>query len=192
MSGGAVSETTLSKEWEEALIAQAIGGDESAFTKLYDHYFDRIYRHICYRVGQIEDAEDLTQQVFVQAWRALGRYKQTNSPFIAWLLTIAHNAIVSFYRRTKNVKSLEADIVDWPSNDHVDVTAEMKVEYERVRRTIQRLKPEHQQILAMRFLEDLPHRDIAAALGKSEANVRVMQHRALRDLRELLDRRERA
>jgi RNA polymerase sigma-70 factor (ECF subfamily) len=187
MPGEHVSEPTPSVEWEESLIAKAVDGDETAFTRLYDHYFDRIYRHIAYRVGQIEDAEDLTQQVFVQAWRALGRYKQTNSPFIAWLLTIAHNVVVSFYRRSKSVKSLENDVVDWPSDDHVEGTAEINVEYERVRRTIQRLKPEHQQILVMRFLEDLAHRDIALALGKSEANVRVMQHRALRDLRELLD-----
>jgi len=187
-----VSDTTLSKEWEEGLIASAIDGDETAFTRLYDHFFDRVYRHICYRVGQVEDAEDLTQQVFVQAWRALGRYKQTNSPFIAWLLTIAHNSVVSFYRRNKNVKSLEAEVFDWPSNDHVEGAAEITVEYERVRRAIQRLKPEHQQVLVLRFLEDLAHRDIAAAIGKTEANVRVMQHRALRDLRDLLDHPEKA
>jgi len=183
-----VTEATLKKEWEEALVARAVDGDDAAFTKLYDLHFDRVYRHIVYRVGQIEDGEDLTQQVFIQAWRALGRYKQTSTPFIAWLLTIAHNVVVSFYRRSKTVTSLEADAIDWPSNERVDGIAEARVEYERVRLTIQRLKPEHQQILVMRFLEDLPHRDIAAALGKSEANVRVMQFRALNELRQLLDR----
>jgi RNA polymerase sigma-70 factor (ECF subfamily) len=190
MPGGSVSTATLSKEWEEGLIASAAGGDEAAFTKLYDHYFDRIYRHICYRVGQTQDAEDLTQQVFLQAWRALGRYQQTGSPFVAWLLTIAHNAVVSYYRRTKNVKSLDLEVMDWPSEERVDHQAETRVEYQRVRRVLQRLKPEHQQIIVMRFLEDLSHRDIATALGKSEANVRVMQHRALHELRKMLDKEE--
>jgi len=185
-----VTEATLAQEWEADLVARAVDGDEHAFTSLYDHYFDRIYRHISYRVGQRQDAEDLTQQVFLQAWRALGRYRQTNTPFVAWLLTIAHNLVVSFYRRNKSTASLESDQIDWPSDDHVEGLAETRADYHLVRRLIRELRPEHQQVLVMRFLEDLAHRDIAIAMGKSETNVRVMQHRALSELRKLLKRQE--
>src|SRR5688572_3306276 len=92
---------------ERELVARATQGDEGAFTALYDYFFDRIYRHVYYRVGRTQDAEDLTQQIFLQAWRALSRYRQTETPFVAWLFTIAHNTIVSFYRRQKPVQSLD-------------------------------------------------------------------------------------
>ncbi len=177
----------LPPEREDVLVARAIGGDEKAFTELYDCFYDRVYRHVLYRVGSTQDAEDLAQQVFVQAWRALGRYRQTGTPFIAWLLTIAHNAVVSFYRRRRNSRSLDEENWDWPSDEHLEGNAEVRLEHERVRQMMRHLKAEYQQVLTMRFLEDLPYSDIAKALGKTEANIRVIQHRALRELRRYLD-----
>lgn len=184
-----MSERTLSQEWEQAVVARAIDGDETAFTKLYDHYFDRIYRHIFYRVSQPQDAEDLTQQVFLQAWRGIKRYRQTGSPFAAWLFTIAHHVVVSFYRRAKNTRPLDEQVAEWPM-DGVLGSDEIQLEHDRVRQAMRLLKTEYQQVLAMRFLEDLGYRDIAAALGRSEGNVRVMQHRALNELRRRLDGRK--
>jgi RNA polymerase sigma-70 factor (ECF subfamily) len=170
-------------EREAALVAAAITGDEGAFAGLYDLHVDRVYRHVVYRVGHSQDAEDLTQQVFVQAWRALPRYRQTQTPFIAWLLTIAHNAVVSFYRRAKPSISIEEAALDWPSDGRIESTTEINVEHERVRRAILGLKRDQQQVLTMRFLEDVSYRDIAAAMGRTEANVRLIQHRALAELR---------
>ena len=183
-------ESTVPQDGEKSLLARAVDGDEAAFTQLYDQHFYRIYRHVCYRVGQTQDAEDLTQQVFLQAWRGLKTYQSTRSPFIAWLLTIAHNVVVTFYRRHRTVHSLEAAAIDWPSADQMEAGAELRLEHVRVRRAMRLLRPEHQQVLIMRFLEDLGHRDIAAVLGRSEANVRVIQHRALQELRRVLDRGE--
>jgi RNA polymerase sigma-70 factor (ECF subfamily) len=172
---------------EASLVARAIQGDERSFTGLYDRYYDRIYRHLYYRVGRAEDAEDLTQQVFLQAWRALGRYRQGTTPFIAWLFTIAHNTVVSFYRRNKGVFSLETDLVERPSPDGVEEPIETQLEHERARRAMARLKPEQQLVLSMRFLENLDFHDIGSALGKSEGNIRVIQHRALHELRRLME-----
>lgn len=172
---------------EAVLVAQAIQGDERSFTGLYDRYYDRIYRHLYYRVGRAEDAEDLTQQVFLQAWRALGRYRQGATPFVAWLFTIAHNAVISFYRRNKGVYALETDLTERPGPDAVEEPIETRLELERARRVMARLKPEHQLVLSMRFLENLEYRDIGLALGKTEGNVRVIQHRALHELRRLME-----
>jgi RNA polymerase sigma-70 factor (ECF subfamily) len=172
---------------EGVLVAQAIQGDERSFTGLYDRYYDRIYRHLYYRVGRGEDAEDLTQQVFLQAWRAIGRYRQGTTPFVAWLFTIAHNTVVSFYRRNRVSVSLEADLTERPSPDGVEEPIEIRLEHERARRAIARLKPDQQLVLSMRFLENLDYRDIGTALGKSEGNVRVIQHRALQELRKLME-----
>ena len=173
---------------ERALVANAICGDPQAFTQIYDRYLDRIYRHIYYRVGHQSDAEDLTQQVFMQAWRAIGHYQQTNSPFLAWLFTIAHNVVVSFYRRAKNQQYLGTDMASdqrWIDPEQVAEAGEREV---AVRQAILRLKPDQQQVVMLRFVENLSHAEVAAALGKSEAAVRVVQHRALQALRQILSK----
>lgn len=170
---------------------QAIGGDKTAFAQLYDLHHDRVYRHVLYRVPTSEDAEDLTQLVFLQAWRAVGRYRITGSPFIAWLFTIAHNLTMSFYRRNRATGPLEGD----PKEDRVDSDPERRTEtafdQERVRAAIRQLRPEHQQVITLRFLENLAHRDIALSIGKTEGAVRVIQHRALAELRRVLEREDR-
>jgi RNA polymerase sigma-70 factor (ECF subfamily) len=162
---------------EREMVAAAISGDTQAFAWLYDRYLDRIYRHVYYRVGHQSDAEDLTQQVFMQAWRAIRRYRQTDVPFLSWLFTITHNLIVSFYRRSKSQQYLEIDM----ASDQPAISPEQVVEAgEReavVRRAILRLRPDQQQVVLLRFVENLSH-----------TAVRVLQHRALHELRRILDK----
>jgi RNA polymerase sigma-70 factor (ECF subfamily) len=171
---------------EVALVEAAIRGDALAFACLYDRHVERVYRHIHYRVGNRSDAEDLTQQVFLQAWRAINRYEQTGAPFITWLLTIAYHTVVSFTRRLKVVPPLEIEPI--ADERWADPEAEALAQYDRdvVREAILRLKPDQQQVIIMRFVEHMENEDVAAALGKSVGNVRVIQHRALLELRRLL------
>ncbi len=171
---------------EARLLDAAIAGDDAAFARLYDQHLTRVYRHVYYRVGNRDDAEDLTQQVFLQAWRAIGRFQRTGAPFVAWLLTIAHNLVVSFYRQAKEQSALDLDPVAlerWSNPEH-----EVLAEYDRlaVRAAVLQLRPEQQYVVTMRFLEDFEYATIARVLGKSEGNVRVIQHRALNELRRLL------
>jgi RNA polymerase sigma-70 factor (ECF subfamily) len=156
------------------------------FAALYDRHLDRIYRHLYYWVGNRADAEDLTQQVFLQAWRAIGRYRQTGASFAAWLLVIAHNAARQFHRDRRVTEPLEIEPVA-PSRGN-DPEAEALTRHDRVavRQAILRLKEDQRQVVMMRFVEHLDPPDVAAALGKSESNVRVIQHRALQELRRML------
>jgi RNA polymerase sigma-70 factor (ECF subfamily) len=176
---------------EGALIAAASAGDVQAFATLYDLHVERVFRHVFYRVGNRADAEDLTQQVFLKAWQAIGRYRQTSSPFIAWLFTIAHNLVVSAHRRARDTAPLDEDVATWQR--WADPEAETLAEYDRqtVRDAIMRLKPDQQQVIMLRFVEHLDYPAVAAALGKTEGNVRVIQHRALAELRRLLAPTER-
>ncbi|MBI2952704.1 MAG: sigma-70 family RNA polymerase sigma factor [Chloroflexi bacterium] len=175
-------------EDEQVLVDAAIGGYVQAFAALYDRHIDRVYRYVYYRVGNQSDAEDLTQQTFLQAWQAIGRYRRTGASFIAWLLTIAHNLVMSFFRRAKETHYLELEPVDW--RRWTDPEGETFARYDRliVRRAILRLKPEQQAVITLRFIEHFDYAEIAAALGKSEGNIRVIQHRALASLRRLLDK----
>jgi RNA polymerase sigma-70 factor, ECF subfamily len=173
--------------WPDAeLIHSARGGNPLAFAVLYDRHADRVYRHILYRVGRVPDCEDLTQQTFLKAWQALGRYRVTDVPFVAWLLTIAHNNVVSYFRSKRDHVELPEDLPRVDESADPYAAAVQRDQQRLVRQAIRRLKPEFQQVVAMRYLEDMEYTDIARQIGKKEATVRVMLHRALRDLRKHL------
>lgn len=183
---GRVSPEALGVDAERTLIDRARAGDTEAFAALYDQHLARVYRHVYYHLGSRADTEDVTQQVFLRAWQAMPRYRPTDVPLVAWLLTIAHNQVVSFYRRVKDVRPLDLDPV--ARERWSDPEAETLGRYDRaaVRRAILRLKPDYQRVIVLRFVEGLEYTVIAAAIGKTEGNVRIMQHRALVELRRLL------
>jgi len=176
------------KAEDTLLIERAINRDPDAFGRLYDMYVDRVYRHIYYRVGNVADAEDLTQQVFLKAWQAIDRYKRTASPFLAWLMTISHNLVVDFYRTKKDKTYLDAEITADDSASSPERIAEAHFQQQQLRRAILQLRSNEQQVIMMRFIEGFQYAEIAALLGKSEGATRVILHRALVALRCILER----
>ena len=169
------------------LIKGAVGGDADAFGRLYDMYVDRVYRHVYYRVGNIADAEDLSQQVFLKAWQAIGRYKKTSSPFLAWLMRISHNLVVDFYRSKKDKAYLDFEIAASDSHSSPERVAEMEFDQQQLRKVILQLPVEQQQVILMSFIEGFSHAEIASSLGKSEGAIRVILHRALKKMRNMLE-----
>jgi RNA polymerase sigma-70 factor (ECF subfamily) len=172
----------------DRLVDRAKDGDADAFGRLYDMHIDRVYRHIYYRVGNVADAEDLTQQVFLKAWQAIGRYKKTASPFIAWLIRISHNLVIDFYRSSKAKTYLDFDTIASGPESGPEHLAETHFDQQQVRRAILELPGDQQQVVLMRFIEDFSYPEIAVSLGKSECAVRVIQHRALVRLRKILEK----
>ena len=173
---------------EAMLVQKAIGHDASAFGRLYDMHIDRVYRHIYYRVGNQADAEDLTQQVFLKAWQAIGRYKKMASPFIAWLMTISHNLVVDFYRTRKDRAYLEAELLADDSTLRPEQVTEAGFQQQRLRRAVLQLRGDEQQVVILRFMEGFEFAEIASLLKKKEGNVRVILHRALMKLRSILEK----
>jgi len=174
---------------EDALLIQrAISGDADAFGRLYDMYVDRVYRHLYYRVGNVADAEDLTQQVFLKAWQAIDRYKKTASPFLAWLMTISHNLVIDFYRTKKDKTYLEAEVTANDLASSPERIAEAHFDQQQLRRAILQLPSDQQQVIMMRFVEGFSYAEVASSLGKSEGAMRVIQHRALLRLRQILEK----
>lgn len=171
---------------EATLVDAAVEGDSVAFAALYDRHLARVYRHCYYRTSNRADAEDLTQQTFLQAWQAIGRYRRGASPFIAWLLTISQNLAMSHYRKAREIATSDLQLV--VTEEAADPTAALSTALMRdeVRAAILRLRPERQQVILLRFIEGFSVAEVAAVLGKTENNTRVIQHRALADLRRLL------
>ncbi|MDE2019200.1 MAG: sigma-70 family RNA polymerase sigma factor [Patescibacteria group bacterium] len=174
---------------EEKLIHDAVKGDSSAFGLLYDHYQPMIYRFVAVKVGRREEAEDITHQVFLSAWQNIRRYEHRGHPFSSWLYRIARNRIIDHYRSSHENVSLEGlaveEIVVAPQNAASDISAQL--EMERVLKALHELKPEYQDVIILRFIEDLSIKETAAAMKKTEGAVKLMQHRAMAELRKILE-----
>jgi RNA polymerase sigma-70 factor (ECF subfamily) len=91
---------------ENSLIQQALNHDHGAFTSLYELYVERVFRHVYYHLSDRSEAEDITQEVFVRAWKAISHYKNTGAPFMAWLITIARHLITDHFRAKKKLVTL--------------------------------------------------------------------------------------
>jgi len=174
---------------EAILIKEAKIGNAEAFGRLYLMHLDAIYRYVYFRVADARDAEDLTEQVFLKAWQALPGYKQRGKPFTSWLYRIAHNTVVDHHRRRQSAPSLPlSESVEWhtskdPSALQQIIRAE---EMQTLAWAISQLSEEQQQVIILRFIEDLSHAEVADIMDKSEGACRVIQHRALTALNQLL------
>jgi RNA polymerase sigma-70 factor, ECF subfamily len=173
---------------EERLVAAAVAGDAAAFAALYDLHLDRVYRYGYYRTGNRPDAEDLAQQTFLLAWRAIRRYRPGRAPFAAWLLAISHNVAASHFRGPRAAATLDPAARAAAGADPA-AALEASAAREGVRRALLRLRPDHQRVVLLRFIGGCSVAEVAAATGKTENHVRVTQHRALARLRRLLAER---
>jgi len=171
---------------EEHLIARAVQGDADAFGDLYERYLARIYRYAFYRVNDVAEAEDLTEVVFLKAWEALGNYRLQDVPFGAWLYRIAHNVIIDRHRTYKATLPLEDQLILRDAASGPEDQLDWRETLESVAHALSQLSPLQQQVLTLRFISGLSHAETALVLDKSEEAVRVLQHRALYALRELL------
>ncbi|HET8568409.1 MAG TPA: sigma-70 family RNA polymerase sigma factor [Candidatus Limnocylindria bacterium] len=169
------------------VIERARKGDKAAFAELYDAHVDSVYRYLLYRVREPSDAEDLTSEVFTRAFANIHRYKWQGKSFLAWLYTIARNAVTDRRRRERPTVDLEDAYglhEEGPTAHDNAVRGEQLI---ALRGAIGHLTGEQREVLVLRFIEDLSSREVAQILGKNEGAIRALQFRALGRLRKLLE-----
>jgi RNA polymerase sigma-70 factor, ECF subfamily len=171
------------------LVERAVARDQAAFAELYDLYLDRIYRYVYYRTGDRHDAEDLTEQVFLQAWAAIERFRWQGKPFVAWLYTVAHNVVVDWRRRAQTSESLN-DPEKPIEVESVGAAQAMTqwIDADLLAKAVKRLTPEQQQVIILKFLDGFDTATIARVMDKREGTIRALQLRALQSLRRELER----
>jgi RNA polymerase sigma-70 factor (ECF subfamily) len=184
----AVSTLYFMADADDKIVGNAVSGDPHAFGLLYDRYQPMIYRFIAVKVGRREDAEDLTHQVFLSAWQNIANYRDLGHPFSSWLYRIARNQVIDHYRSRKN-SEVSIDAEDFenllePVAERLDPSQKFAVQ--RALEEIRRLKPDYQDVLLMRFVEDMSVRETAKAMRRSEGAIKVLQHRAMHALQETL------
>ena len=177
---------------DEALISSTAGGDLAAFGTLYSRYLEPIYRYIYYRVSNVHDSEDLTEEVFVRAWSALQKAQADPGikNFRAWLYRIAHNLVVDHHRQSKG--NLSEEILDEENLAESDSAIEeilvKELEAKNLEEALLTLEDPLQQIIILRFINGMSHAETAEIVGLKEGHVRVLQYRALKRLRNILEK----
>lgn len=175
----------MNHESEKELLENALS-DLSAFNELYALYFPRIYAYINYRVGGVQDAEDIVASTFLKATERLGQFEwRGDGSFAAWLFRIAHDLVVDSYRRDGKVPdSVSIDELPDIRSDSVlpDDAALRNEEFEYLRQLIGTLSPRRQEIITLRFFGGLRNKEIAGILGLDERTVASHLCRGLEDL----------
>lgn len=174
-------------EKEKNLIKEAVDGSSESFGKLYDLYQPKIYRFIFLKVSHREEAEDLTHQVFLSAWQNIKGFKIKSFPFSSWLYKIAKNKVIDHYRLKKS--TLSFDSVDeniFADYNLPEFAVDRSFELEKIKKAMSEITEEQQDVLIMRFVEDLPLKEVALALDKSIGAVKLIQFRAVNKLKKIL------
>lgn len=171
----------------EQQLIEAAKSDKTEFVNLYDKYFEQIYKYMLTRVADVQLAEDLTSQTFLIALEKIDGYEWTGKPFSAWLYRVAINEMNQHYRKTK--KDRESAMREWrevgekfePADAGLKNSEDQDEEALNLRilnQAMQKLKPADQDILSLKFFENLSYKEIAGALGISVNNVGVKLNRA--------------
>ncbi len=171
---------------EQDLVHRAQNGDKEAFTELYETYFGKLYRYVVARIGNRAEAEDMTQQVFVKAYKSISSYRWRGVPFSAWLFRIAHNLVVDFFRKESKRPTVPLEESLVASNDNVQQVVERRLDIERVMAATRQLTEAQREVVSLRFAGGLAIAEVARVMGKSEGAVKALQHSAIAALRRIL------
>jgi RNA polymerase sigma-70 factor (ECF subfamily) len=162
---------------DERLLIEAAQRDPSRFAELYENNFLRVYAFIARRVGNREEAQDLTAEVFHEALAGLARFEWRGAPFVTWLLGIAANLLSKRWEKLGKRREFPADDVDELGFDQNTEQRTMLFQL------VDRLPPDQRHVILLRFVEQRTLREIAHELQRSEGAIKQLQLRALENLR---------
>ena len=185
-----------------SLVRRCLAGDAGAWEDIVRRFHRRIY-NICYRfTGSADDAEDLTQEVFIKMYRTLESYEAGKGSFMTWVATVTRNLLVDHFRKSKQDRvtdpleaspgegedtlSLSEQIAD--SGPSPDARLQTRETQEMVQKALQKLSPELREAVILRDLQDMDYREIAQALKVPEGTVKSRINRGRTELARLLSR----
>jgi RNA polymerase sigma-70 factor (ECF subfamily) len=173
-------------ENDRQLINLAQQGDRSAIAALYNENQPRVYRYIAYRVGDAAVADDLTAEVFVSMVKNINQFEYRGRPFLAWLYTIAGNMVKMHYRGQHKFEfePLPDEMIDQNTNP-ADIT-QSRLTHDELMAAMPQLTDGQRQVILLKFIEGFDNAEIASMMNKTEGAIRILQHRALLALRQVL------
>jgi RNA polymerase sigma-70 factor (ECF subfamily) len=162
----------------------AARAERAAFATLYRRYLDRVYGYCFYQLGDHHDAEDATERTFMAALRGLDGFEDRGSTFRAWLFRIARNTVANAHRsrRRRRTEPLPDSFERAAPNADPAGLVALAHELHAVRHAIAEMPDDRRQVIVLRFVDGLSTAEVAEVLDRSPGAVRVLLHRALRDL----------
>jgi len=163
---------------------------DEAFTELYRAHLRDVYSYSYYRVGNHHDAEDLTEQTFLQAYRHFERAQRESQgrPLRPWLIRIAHNLAANYYRDRSRRPQTSIDDAGALAELHTtEGLVEDREDLNRILEGVRRLPDDRREALIMRFALGMDNREIARALGRTDGATKVLIHRAIRQLEDIVE-----
>ncbi|GAH19206.1 unnamed protein product, partial [marine sediment metagenome] len=168
------------------LVRRAQQHDQDAFAQLYEEYFDKIYRYIAFKIGNRTEAEDMTQQVFLNAIKSISSFRWRGIPFSAWLFRIAHNQVVDYLRKKAKHTTTSLDEVLVSNGNNPQLVAEQNLDIERLLLATKQLTQAQREVISLRFASELSIAQVAKVMGKSQGAIKALQHSAIVALRKTL------
>src|SRR5437868_3064768 len=183
MSEAATQKKESETKRVRALVERAQKGDRAALEELYLIHFDRIHSYLHVSVGNKHDAEDLTTQTFLKMLESINRFRWQSAPFSAWLFRIAHNLAMDHFRARRRWQP-EEEVPEAPGSEEpsAELEAMQSIGRQSMLELIEKLSPEQQQVLTLKFVFNFPNADVATILDKTEGAIKSLQHRALASL----------
>jgi len=175
----------MSQAPDDLDLIRRAASDPEAFGELYIRYVRRIYSYIYYRTGDHQEAEDLTARVFQRAMHHIGRYRDQGVPFSAWLYRIAHNLVANWHRdrSRRQIVPLDERILASGTSSHPEVATVLREEQRQVLELVRTLPLDRQELLILKFVEQLSNAEIGHVMGKTEGAIKSLYHRTLSSLR---------
>jgi RNA polymerase sigma-70 factor (ECF subfamily) len=177
---------------KQLLYLIKVNKDADAFASLYDIYVSRVYRFVYFKVSNRQEAEDIVADLFLKAWKYLTSddTKEVGS-FSGLIYDMARNATVDWYRKNaqSHVCALD-DIVHLSDGSDIAQSAADSFDSQALLKQIKTMKHEYQEVLILKYVEDLSMSEIATLLGRSQVSVRVTLHRATKKLKELSEKKK--
>jgi len=175
-----------SEERVDELIRLPPNLDRTAFGELYRLYVTRIHRYVAYQINDRVLAEDITNQVFLRAMQAIGRYQHHSVPqFNAWIFRIAKNVVVDNWRAKRDTVPLDEALAT-ERGETLDAHFESLARREELQVAMQVLTEDQREVLILRFGMGMSHREVAERMDRNEEAIRALQFRAISSLRDVM------
>ncbi len=190
-----MSSNIIKKFKNKQTLSRLKSHDKEIFTKVYDDNVKDINRFVYFKIGSREEANDLTSIIFLKTWNHIQNNTLEDAKTLrALLYKVARNAIIDYYRERGSHKPISLDDEKNPVDIAADLSQSDKLDNDRdIKRIISKLpflKEEYREIIIMRFINDLTLEEIGDVTQKSRGNIRVLLHRALKALKELIENDE--
>ncbi len=166
----------------KVLLLRAKSGDKDAFGQAYQAYFAPIFRYLYFRLKDKQEAQDLTQTVFIKVFKNLDDYRIQGQP-LAYFFTVARNTLIDYQRKKKEVKIEDEEKIEEVQNQEELMQSQFL--WQKIMAVFPNLPEDQQEIMTLKFINHLSNQEISEITGKSLGNIRQIQCRAIAKIKEL-------